>query len=172
MLSQAWSESQEGLIRGQFGHSISETRDKNKHQLFLYFADIESSFFLLRRSPSGRPLLEAYSNYRYFKCGKGHFALKITFVPRSLSLSVIISCSLWGSERMLMMMMMMKKKGSKETVASLALFLALANCILPPSTEELNSMFTDLPLVLIHQFMKKKTNFTFKYFQITHHINL
>uniref|UniRef100_A0A096M3Y7 Clusterin n=1 Tax=Poecilia formosa TaxID=48698 RepID=A0A096M3Y7_POEFO len=35
---------------------------------------------------------------------------------------------------------MKKKKGSKETLALLALFLASANCILPPSTEELNKI--------------------------------
>ncbi|XP_005805221.1 clusterin-like [Xiphophorus maculatus] len=41
---------------------------------------------------------------------------------------------------LMMMMMMKKKKGSKETLALLALFLASANCILPPSTEELNKI--------------------------------
>lgn len=40
----------------------------------------------------------------------------------------------------MMMMMMKKKKGSKETLAFLALFLASANSILPPSTEELNEI--------------------------------
>ncbi|XP_059212691.1 clusterin [Centropristis striata] len=40
---------------------------------------------------------------------------------------------------MLMMMMMMKKKGSK-TLAVVALFLASANCVLPPSKEDLNQI--------------------------------
>ncbi|KAM4713359.1 clusterin isoform 1-T2 [Anableps anableps] len=41
---------------------------------------------------------------------------------------------------LMMMMMMKKKKGSKETLALVALFLASANCILPPSTKELNEI--------------------------------
>lgn len=39
-----------------------------------------------------------------------------------------------------MMMMMMKKKGSK-CLAMVALFLATANCIVPPSKDDLNGMF-------------------------------
>lgn len=39
-----------------------------------------------------------------------------------------------------MMMMMMRRKGSKESLALMALLLASANCILPPSTEELNEI--------------------------------
>ncbi|XP_069578439.1 clusterin [Brachyistius frenatus] len=41
---------------------------------------------------------------------------------------------------MLMMMMMMRKKGSKGSLAVVALLLASANCILPPSQEDLNQI--------------------------------
>ncbi|XP_072218255.1 clusterin [Leuresthes tenuis] len=41
---------------------------------------------------------------------------------------------------MLMMMMMMKKKGSKGSLAVFALLVASANCILPPSKDDLNEI--------------------------------
>ncbi|KAM6915288.1 clusterin [Xenentodon cancila] len=41
---------------------------------------------------------------------------------------------------MLMMMMMMKRKGLKQSLAVVALLLASANCILPPSNEDLNEI--------------------------------
>ncbi|XP_041831730.1 clusterin [Melanotaenia boesemani] len=41
---------------------------------------------------------------------------------------------------MLMMMMMMKRKGSKESLALLALLIASASCVLPPSKEDLNEI--------------------------------
>ncbi|XP_017267217.1 clusterin [Kryptolebias marmoratus] len=41
---------------------------------------------------------------------------------------------------MLMMMMMMRKKGSRGSLALLALLLASASCILPPSKDELNEI--------------------------------
>ena len=51
--------------------------------------------------------------------------------------------TLWESERMLMMMMMMKKKGSKGSLAVFALLVASANCILPPSKDDLNGKFVE-----------------------------
>ncbi|XP_003446372.1 clusterin [Oreochromis niloticus] len=41
---------------------------------------------------------------------------------------------------MLMMMMMMKRKGSKESLALVALLVASASCILPPTKEDLNQI--------------------------------
>lgn len=50
--------------------------------------------------------------------------------------------ALQESERMLMMMMMMmKRKGSRESLALVALLVASASCILPPTKEDLNRKF-------------------------------
>lgn len=44
----------------------------------------------------------------------------------------------------MMMLMMKKKKCAKESLAVLALLLASANCILPPSKDDLNGTFMEI----------------------------